>query len=128
MTTINLQSYVVRNPDGSIDLDGTERKFSGDLLRFQTERELEAESVGEAVGAVFDKYPGAKLNMPAVTSMALQNLNVQPENFKTLTEKVQSYIRDRAGERNTGAIFHIGKGKGGGVCRWADQPEPKPES
>jgi hypothetical protein len=128
MTTISLQTYCVRNSDGSIDLDGTVAKFSGDLLRFQTERELEAEAVGEAVNAVFDQYPGAKLNMPAVTSMALQRLNVQPENFKTLTEKVQGYIRDRAGERDSGAPFHIGKGKGGGVCRWADQPEPKPES
>ena len=123
MTTINLQSYCVRNPDGSIDLDGTERKFSGDLIRFQTERELEAEAVGFAVNAVFDQYPGVKLNMPAMTSMALQRLNVQPENFKSLTEKVQEYIRDRAGERDSGAPFHIGKGKGGGVFRWADQPQ-----
>ena len=100
MTTINLQSYCVRNPDGSIDLDGTERKFSGDLIRFQTERELEDEAVGAAVNAVFDQYPGAKLNMPAITSMALQKLNVQPENFKTLTEKVQGYIRERSGVFN----------------------------
>ena len=119
---ITLQSYCVRNADGSIDLDATVTKFSGDLLRFQTERELEAEAVGVAVNAVFDQFPGAKLNMPAVTSMALQKLNVQPENFKTLTEKVQGYIRDRAGDRESGALYHIGKGKGGGVVRWADVP------
>ena len=60
--------------------------------------------------------------MPAVTSMALTRMNVQPENFKILTDKVQDYIRENAGTRASGALFSIAKGKGGGVRRWSDTP------
>jgi hypothetical protein len=127
MTTINLATYSIRAADGSIDLEATAEKFAADLLRFQAECETEAATIGAAIHAVFDQYPGARLNMPAVTSMALQRLNVQPENFKILTEKVQGYIRDHAGDRASGALFGIGKGKGGGVCRWADVPEKTEE-
>jgi hypothetical protein len=126
-TTITLSSYVVRAEDGSIDLDATCTKFAGDLLKYQAERETEAEVVGAAVHAVFDQFKGARLNMPAVTSLALQKLNVQPENFKTLSERVQGYIRDHAGEQGSGSLFGIGRGKGGGVIRWADAPPPKAE-
>jgi len=122
INTITLNTYLVRAADGSIDHAATTLKFQGDLLNYEAERELESATVGEAVNAVFDQFKGARLNMPAVTSYALSRLNVQPENFKTLTEKVQGYIRDHAGERGTGALFSIAKGKSGGVCRWADQP------
>lgn len=122
MATINLATYAIRSEAGNIDLPATLAKFEVTLIQFQAERETEAASLGVAVGGVFDQYRGINLNMPAVTSMALTRLNVQPENFKILTEKVQTYIRDNAGERESGAIFHIGKGKGGGVRRWSDCP------
>jgi hypothetical protein len=122
---INLNTYVVRAGDGSIDLDATCAKFARDLLAFQAERETETEAVGTAVNAVFDQFPGARINMPALVNYALQRLNVQPENFRILSEKVQSYVRDHSGPRESGALFHIGKGKGGGVFRWSDQREDK---
>jgi hypothetical protein len=122
INTITLNTYLVRAADGSIDHDATTLKFQGDLLKYEAERETEAETVGAAVNAVFDQFKGTRLNMPAVTSYALTHLNVQPENFKTLTERVQGFIRDHSGERESGALFSIAKGKHGGVCRWADQP------
>lgn len=122
MTTINLSSYVVRTDDGSIDHDATVAKFSGELVRYAAECETEAAAIGVHVNAVFDQYRGANLNMPALTSMTLTRLNCQPEAFKVLTEKVQGYIRDRAGE---GGAFTISKGKGGGVRRVADLPAAK---
>jgi hypothetical protein len=121
MNTINLNTYVIRASDGSIDLDATCAKFARDLLTFKTESETETEEVGAAVNSVFDQFPGARINMPALVNYALQRLNVQPENFRILSEKVQNYVRDHAGPREDGALFHIGKGKGGGVFRWADQ-------
>jgi len=124
-TAINLNTYVVRAGNGSIDLDATCAKFAKDLLAFQAEMETENEAVGAAVNAVFDQFPGARINMPALVNYSLQRLNVQPENFRILSEKVQNYVRDRAGARESGALFHIGKGKGGGVSRWSDQREDK---
>ena len=123
LNTITLNTYLVRASDGSIDHDATLAKFRGDLLKYSVERDLESETVGAAVNAVFDQFPGARLNMLAVTSYALTHLNVQPENFKSLSDRVVGYIRDHAGNRESGALFHIGKGKGGGCWRWADVPE-----
>lgn len=122
MTTINLGSFCVRNEAGELDLSRTVQKFEGELLKYQVERETELATIGAAVNAVFDEHLGACINMPAVTSLALQRLNVQPETYKALSERVQAFVRDNAGERGS-SVFSIAKGKGGGVRRWADTPE-----
>jgi hypothetical protein len=129
MTTINLSTFVERDASGALDLDTTMTKFQGALLQYQAERETELETIGTAVNAVFDEHRGATINMPAVTTLALQKLNVQPESYKALSERVQSFVRDNASdERNGGGTFRIAKGKGGGVSRWvdvADKPAKK---
>lgn len=118
-----LAAYAVRTSEGQIDLEGTCEAFASDLIKFQAERETETSVVAEAVNAVFSAHPGARMNMPYVTSEALRLLNVQPETHKLLTERVQVFIRDNSGaERSSGKLFHIGKGKGGGVSRWSDVP------
>jgi hypothetical protein len=66
--------------------------------------------------------------MPYVVGQTLRGLNVQPENYKTLESLVASFIRENAGDRDSGKAFNIGKGKGGGVLRWIDQPAPKPDA
>lgn len=123
MTTITMNTYLVRAANGGIDHEATCLKFAGDLLKYEAERETENAVVGDAVGAVFDQFKGARLNMPAVVSYSLTRLNVQPANYKTLADRVHSYIQDHAGPRESGALFSIAKGKNGGVCRWADCPE-----
>lgn len=122
MTTINLATFAVRDESGDLDLSATVQKFEGALLEYQAERETELATIGAAVHAVFDAHKGTNINMPAVTSLALQKLNVQPETYKALSERVQAFVRDNAGERESGAIFGIAKGKGGGCCRWCDMP------
>ena len=128
MTTINLATFAVRDSDGELDLSATVTKFEGALLAYQAERETELATIGAAVHAVFDAHKGTNINMPAVTSLALQKLNVQPETYKALSERVQSFVRDNAGERESGAIFGIAKGKGGGCCRWEDVPVKEPKA
>lgn len=123
MTTINLATFAVRDEAGELDLSATVAKFEGALLQYQAERETELATIGAAVNAVFDAHKGASINMPAVTSLALQKLNVQPETYKALSERVQAFVRDNASEERGGGIFRIAKGKGGGVSRWADVPE-----
>jgi hypothetical protein len=65
------------------------------------------------VHATFDTHLGKRLNTPFVLSEALRALNAQPENYKTLTNKVQEFIR-------TSPEFHTVPGKGGGVARLRD--------
>lgn len=119
MTSVNLATFCVRDESGAIDVGATVLKFEGEVQKYQAERELESETVGAAVNAVFDEHRGAVINMPAVTSMALTRLGVQPETYKVLSERVQEYIRTNATDTR-GGLFRIAKGKGGGVTRWAD--------
>lgn len=117
-----MAAYVVKVA-GEIDVEATVQKFRAEVLNYKTERELEAETVGQAVHAVFDEWCGVNINMPALQTAALSHLNFQPENHKALSQKVAEYVRANNGTRESGALFHIGKGKGGGVKRWSDQVE-----
>ena len=111
-------NYVVRFSDGSIDHDSTLEKFSSDLLRFEEIQDKENVTIGTAVHAVFDQYHGAKLNTPFVIGEVLRKLNVQPENYKALTDKVQYFIKSNS--QGDHSAFVISKGKGGGVGRRSD--------
>jgi len=119
LNNVTMAGYVVKT-DGEINVEETVQKFRAELLVYKTERELESETVGQAVHAVFDDWRGVNINMPALQTAALKYLNFQPENHKALSQKVTEYVRANAGKRETGALFFIGKGKGGGVKRWSD--------
>lgn len=121
MTTLNLATFCERAEDGSIDVDATVLKFEGELLKYQVERETELATIGAAVHGVFDSHKGTTINMPAVVTMALQSLNVQPATYAALSERVATFVRDNASDkREDGRSFRIAKGKGGGVSRWCD--------
>ena len=112
---IVLNTYVVRSSNGSIDHEATIAKFENDLNAFSVEREKEESVIADALHVIFDSHKGKRIPMPFLTSEVLRVLNVQPENFKSLTEKVQEYVR-------ACDDFSIGKGKGGGVGRACDLP------
>lgn len=109
---INIGSYVVRN-GSTIDHEATIAKFKWDLLKFQAEKELEETTIGEAVHAYFDKHLGKRLNSKMVVGDVLVALNVQPENFSVLHDKVTEFFR-------TSPEFNTARGKGGGVARVCD--------
>ena len=117
----NLTNYVVYSDNGNVDEVATMDKFSTDLAGYISEQECEDNSIGTAVHAVFDRYRGARINTPALVSYSLQELKADYKSFKTLNVRVMNYIRRHTGDRNT-AVFGVGKGKNGGVCRWADTP------
>jgi hypothetical protein len=122
MTTLSIT--LARSSDGSVDESATLAECQSAIRKYVAERETEQATIALAVSDVFDSLKGARANMPYVVNSALRGLNAQPENFKALSERVADYLRSHAGDRASGALFHIGKGKTGGVTRWADQPEP----
>jgi methylase of polypeptide subunit release factors len=126
MKTLNIA--LALTAAGTVDVDASLAAAKSAILNHIAQRETELETVSEAVHSTFDALNGAKANMPYVVGQTLRNLNVQPENFKTLEALVQGFIRENAGDRDSGKSFNIGKGKGGGVLRWSDQPAPKPEA
>lgn len=124
--TVNLVSV-----DGRTDEDASVAAFRVAMSKHIADRETELSTIADAVGAVFDKYKGTSINMPALCNFALQELNAQPENYKVLQERTAQYVRDNSqGEKDkeTGvearpdSLFVIGKGKGGGVHRRSDRP------
>jgi hypothetical protein len=127
----NINSFIIRSVDGSIDHEASIGAFAGALLKYEAERETEMEVIAEAVHALFDQYKGARLNTPFLVGETLRRLNAQPENYKVLTEKVQRFIRSQSqGEtaddgtvERPNSVLIIGKGKGGGVARRADLPK-----
>lgn len=122
---------LVLGSDGKTDKAATLASCDAAIDLYTAERETEEETIAEAVGALFDAHKGAALNMPYVCNEACRSLNVQPANFKTLTERVAEYVRDHAQGEKVGESFErpdsefvISKGKGGGVRRRCDIPAP----
>lgn len=126
MTTLNIT--LARSADGSVDVDASVAAFKAAVLVHIAERETETATIAAAVSETFDSLNGARANMPYVVGETVRRLNPQPANYNALTAAVAQYIRDNAGDRDSGKLFAIGKGKGGGVLRHSDQPEPKPEA
>ncbi len=118
--------------DGSIDLDASTQAFRSAAVRRQAELETEQEQIAEAVSALYDRFPGQAIGMPAVASMTAQALNAQPENFKVLSDRVLDYVRSNSQETGSAkegtlvshpdSLFVIAKGKNGGCYRRADRP------
>jgi len=125
MSTISLSTYAVRT-NGQIDSEATLRKFEADLATYIVEQSADLEAVSDAVSAVFDSHKGTRINMPFLVSQALPLLNVTPATHKSLTERVQGYVRANADGKGAD-LFSIEKGKGGGVARKADMPAPAAE-
>lgn len=121
--------FLVRDSGGAVDRAACLDKFEEELVKYCAQREMEQETIAEAVHAAFDKYVGANITMPALCTYALTKLNAQPENHKILTERVLAYVRENSQGDKTAeddsverpdSTFVIGKGKHGGVRRRVD--------
>ena len=132
----SLSVTLVTDESGQIDQAATTLAFTKLLAIKAAELETEQESIAAAVNELFDEYHGASINMPAVASMTSQKLNVLPENFKVISERVLNYVRansqgktleDGTVERPD-SLFVIGKGKNGGCKRRADIKPEAPAS
>ena len=128
--SISLTVALVTGDDGRINQDASVEAFRSALVRRTAELETEEVQIAQAVNDLFDQYMGTSINVPAVCSMAAQKLNVQPENFATISERVASYVRSHSQETKNedgtttlheDSMFVIAKGKGGGTYRRADR-------
>ena len=125
--TVNL----VSKADGSIDQEASEQAFADQLAAHIVDRETQDTQIANVVSSLFDKHLGKFLTMPTLCSLAVGALNGQPENWKTLSERVANYVRANSQERKAAdgtitkddsSAYVIGRGAGKGVARRADQP------
>ena len=130
--SISLTVALVTGDDGRINQDASVEAFRSALVRRTAELETEEVQIAQAVNDLFDQYMGTSINVPAVCSMAAQKLNVQPENFATISERVASYVRSHSQETKnedgttTDVLLARQDGMGGtsGEALGADGPSP----
>lgn len=140
---LSLTIALVLGSDGKVDDARSEASFQAALAQYKAQRETEETEIAAAVNACFDAYPGAGQNLQALINGALNKLNVQPANYKVMSDKVSAYIHENSDrvekrDRKTGAViavaeaprtrlFGIKKGVGGGCRRWSDVPVTETE-
>lgn len=115
--SLSISVDVVESVDGTIDQAASLAAARVAISKLAVQHETETQSLGEAVSAVFDKFRGETIKMPALTALTCQVMNAQPENFVYLSTRVAAFVRANAGE---GKLYKIAKGKHGGASRWAD--------
>lgn len=121
---------LVLGSDGKVDKAATLASCDSAIDKYVAQRETEQATIAECVGAIFDQYKGATLNMPFVQNEACRRLNASPANFKVLQDLAADYVRENSqgAKKEDGTVerpdslFLITKGKGGGVTRRADAP------
>jgi hypothetical protein len=123
MATLSLN--LVRFKDGKVNKDATLAAAGDAIDLYIVTRETETAEIAGHVSALFDQLNGARANMPYVVNKVLASMGATPANYNELSDRVGDFIRSSSGERGE-ATYHIGKGKGGGVTRWADQKPEEP--
>lgn len=123
-----MDKYTVFASDGSVDVAASAASYAKTLTAWKVQHEVPTETIEAAVEAVFDRFQGTRLSMPALLHEAVSQLQGTPAQYKTLTERVQAYVSGQCGlgeARNTGRL-DIQKGVGGGVLRLARPGEEVP--
>jgi hypothetical protein len=116
-----MDKYTVVSDDGSADVVASANSYAKALTEWKAKNEVPTDKIESAVEAVFDKYPGVRLSMPALVHESVSELRGEPTQHKALSARVQAYVTAQCGakeKRNTGRL-DIQKGVGGGVLRLA---------
>lgn len=122
MSKSSVSEFVVRN-GASVDMGATIAAFTAALNEFLANEELVNGRVAQYVHEVFDQFPGCRFNTDSVISFTLKAMEATPDQYPVLAEAIKGYINANKGERESGAMFRVQRGKGGGVARWTDIAE-----
>ncbi len=88
---------------------------------YVAEQSADQEAISNAVNAIFDRYPGARLNVPALEGFVMQALQATPATYSRLSERVKAFLEEnRHAEKASGKLLGTAKGKNGGIWRWKD--------
>jgi hypothetical protein len=110
-----MDKYTKRGTDGSVDVAASASQYAKALTEWAAQNEIPADRITAAVNSVLDQHPGRAIPMPALLSLSVQELGMNPENFKVLSDRVHAYVKGQAEAQ----LLFVTKGKGGGVSRTA---------
>lgn len=101
----------LRNADGTADRARVLAFISADFAKWCEVNEMGTPEIADAVKAVFAKYPEAKIQMNALVTKAQEILNTPPEACNRVADRIRLFVRGAAD------LYHVKKGKEGGVLR-----------
>lgn len=116
-----MDKHTVRDSSGAVDVAASANAYATALTKWVGENELATDTIEMAIESVFDRHPG-RLPMPALLGAAVNELNVEPAQHKSVTQRAHDYV---SGQAKLGRL-EVAKGKGGGVSRLARPGEPIP--
>jgi hypothetical protein len=121
----SIKAFIVE-VDGVVSVDASVTKFRDAILKFTATRESEDGLVQECLAGVFATYPGAKLNVPAITSMTIQAMGkrnpdmTNPALYGMLTKRVGEVLKSLTGDAPE-LPYAAERGPRGGHYAKADQ-------
>ena len=121
-----VSSFLVSNEDGSFDLEASVLKFRETALRFVANTETDDALITECLYSVFAVYPGARLNVLAITSTTIQAMGKKspelsdPKLYTMLSKRVAEVLKSLSGDEDV-KPFNSVRGKGGGHFLKSDQ-------
>lgn len=123
-----MDKFSIVGSDGSVNVSASVSAYTKALTEWKLKNEMPTEEIESAVEAVFDRFNGYRLSMPALLHEAVAVLKGTPLQHKVLTDRVRAYVTAQCGvgdARNTGRL-DIQKGASGGCLRLAKPGEPIP--
>jgi len=108
-----MDKFTKRGTDGSVDVAASANAYAKALTEWAAENEIPAEEIADAVNAVLDLHAGKRIPMPALLSLAAQEMGATPETFAVLSDRIHAYVTGQA----KAELLFVTKGKGGGVGR-----------
>ena len=109
----SFECKIVRT-DGEIDIQATLTSVEDFLSSLSAREANDNEVIAVEVQNVWDEHPGMKgFQLGVLAAYTMEKLRAQGKvpaaEYETIQERVKDYVR------NTTNLFHIAKGKGGGV-------------
>lgn len=132
---LKVTDTLVFDSERRIDVEKSVDKYRAVITAARDKQVNDAEVIAEATNAIYDQWKGAYIQIDALKSFVLQRLNVHPNAYGELGDRVHAYINENL-ELGNGitkegkpALFTLKKGKGGGFARRADlAPGTPPKS
>lgn len=119
-----MDKFTVRDSAGCVDVVSSVAAYERALTSWVQVNEVPLDLIESAVEAAFDSSDRARLPIDYLTSVAVQNMGVHPDQYRAVTARVGTYIRGQA-SASCGRL-EITKGTGGGVARLSRPGEPVP--
>jgi hypothetical protein len=118
-----LESFVVRNTDGTINHEVSALNFIRELKVYEKTSFINKEDILAKMNECFDKTPG--ITIAKFKAHMLSKLHVSLSNFTAYDKAISEVLKSNSGEWETGAMFYTSPGVNGGTFRWSDANNSK---